>query len=269
VLDGELPADLAGHVFFQSLALGPTDAGLSGDPLVWRVDLDGDTPRITSRLLRTTDYLLARAFADTPYRFESRGMMRMGPLGLQDQPNTALVLMDGNRLFATVDGGRPWELDPATLAPVGPLGHLADYRPMMADPAENRPLCPLMITSAHPPYDAQTGECYGVALSIIPGPGSFFEVLCWSGDGEIKRVPLVMPDGQPVWISQNAHQVCVTRHHLVVLDAAGTIELGKLRPTRTRSRPASPSLPGRTPRSMSSTGTSCGRRAGPRSPGRS
>lgn len=228
VLEGELPRDLAGHVFFQSLALGPSDAGLSGDPLIWRVDLDGESPRITSRLLRSTDYLLAQAFADTAYRFESRGMLRMGPLGLQDQPNTAFVRMDGNRLFATVDGGRPWELDPATLAPVSPLGPLDDYRPVTTPPAVNTPLCPMTITSAHPPYDPETGEYYGVSLSIIPGPSAFFEVLCWSGDGTIKRVPLLTPDGQPLSISQNAHQLCVTRHHLVILDAAGTIELAKL-----------------------------------------
>jgi carotenoid cleavage dioxygenase-like enzyme len=227
VLDGELPDDLAGHVFFQSLALGPSDAGLSGDPLIWRLDLDGPTPRITSKLLRTTDYLLGQAFADTPYRFESRGMMRLGPLGLQDQPNTAFVRLEGNRLFATVDGGRPWEFDPATLAPISPLGGLDDYRPMTEPSAVNTPLCPMTITSAHPPYDPETGEYYGVSLSTIPGT-SFVEILCWSGEGAITRVPLLTPDRKPLLISQNAHQICVTRDHLVILDAAGTIELAKL-----------------------------------------
>lgn len=228
VLDGTVPTDLAGHVFFQSLALGAADAGLSGDPLIWRLDLDGDTPRITSRILRSTDYLLAQAFADTPYRFESRGMLRMGPLGLQDQPNTAFVTMEGNRLFATVDGGRPWELDPATLAPVGPLGRLDDYPAMMAGGATDQALCPMMITSAHPPYDPETGEYYGVALSIVPGTG-FFELLCWSGgEGAIKRVPLQTADEKPLLITQNAHQLCVTKDHVVILDAAGTIEFGKL-----------------------------------------
>lgn len=228
VLEGDLPPDLAGHVLFQSLALGPSDAGFSGDPLIWRLDLDGETPRITSRLLQTTGYLLAQAFADTPYRFESRGVMRLGPLGLQDQPNTAFVRMEGNRLFATVDGGRPWEFDPATLAPVSPLGELDAYRPMSAPPAVNQPLCPMMVTSAHPPYDAETGEYYGAVLSVMPGPGAFFEVLCWSGDGAIKRVPLLTPDRLPLSITQNAHQLAVTRDHLVILDAGGTIELSKL-----------------------------------------
>lgn len=227
VLEGTVPTDLAGHVFFQSLALGPSDAGLSGDPLIWRVDLDGDTPRITSRLLRSTDYLLAQAFADTDYRFESRGMLRMGPLGLQDQPNTAFVRMEGNRLFATVDGGRPWEFDPATLNPVGPLGRLDDYPAMMPGGPTDQALCPMMITSAHPPYDPETGEYYGVALSIVPGTG-FFELLCWSGEGAIKRVPLLTADRKPLMITQNAHQLCVTRDHVVILDAGGTIEFGKL-----------------------------------------
>lgn len=229
ILAGELPTDLAGHVFIQSLALGETDAGLSGDPLIWRIDLNGNQPRITSRILRTTDYLLGQAVAGTAFAFEPRGVMRLGPLGLQNQPNTAFVLMDGNRFFATVDGGRPWELDPKTLNPISPLGRLDDYRSLGSATGLNDPLCPMVITSAHPPYDPETGEYYGVAMSIagVPGAG-FFEVLCWSGNGAISRVPLVLADGQPLLISQNAHQLCVTRHHLVILDAAGTIEPGKL-----------------------------------------
>ncbi len=228
LLDGALPGDMAGHVFFQSLALQPSDAGFSGDGLIWRVDLDGAAPTVTSRLLRTTDYLMAEAFADTRYRFESRGMTRLGPLGLQNQPNTALVALDGNRLIATVDGGRPWELDPETLDPVGPVGRLDDYRPMLDLPF-NRFLCPMTITSAHPPYDRETGEYYGISLSIVPLPGmAYTEVLAWGGSGSIKRVPVLTPDLQPLLISQHAHQIAVTRHHLVLLDAAGTIEYAKL-----------------------------------------
>ncbi len=228
VLEGRLPDDLAGHVLFQSLSLLPSDAGFSGDGMVWRLDLDGPTPRLTSRLLRTTDYLMARAFEDTPYRFESRGMTRLGRLGLQNQANTALVSLDGNRLIATCDGGRPWEIDPATLDPLSPVGRLDDYRPMV-DPPINRFLAPMGVASAHPPYDRHTGEYYGVSLSIVPLPGMmYFEVLAWDGHGAIKRVPVTMPDGSPLAITQNAHQLCVTRHHLVVLDASGTIEAGKL-----------------------------------------
>ena len=228
VLDGSVPDGLAGHVFFQSLALGPRDVALSGDPLIWRIDLDGAAPTVTSKLLRSTDYLLGQAFADTDYRFDSHGMLRLGKLGLQDQPNTAFVRMDGNRLFATVDGGRPWEFDPATLNPVGPLGRLDEYRAMVAPTATDQQLCPMMITSAHPPYDPETGEYYGASLSIIPGAAGYFEVLCWSGDGDIKQVPLVLANGQPLVLSQNAHQIAVTRHHLVIVDASGTIEFAKL-----------------------------------------
>lgn len=229
ILSGELPVDLAGHVFIQSLALGETDAGLSGDPLIWRLDFNSDQPRVTSKILRTTDYLLGQAVADTEFAFEPRGVMRLGPLGLQNQPNTAFVQMDGNRLFATVDGGRPWEFDPKSLDPVSPLGRLDEYRSLASATGVDDPLCPMVITSAHPPYDPETGEYYGVSMSIagVPGAG-FFEVLCWSGDGAITRVPLVLADGQPLVVSQNAHQLCVTRHHLVILDAAGTIEPGKL-----------------------------------------
>lgn len=228
IIEGRLPNDLDGHVFFQSLSHRDEDAGFSGDGMVWRLDLDDEEPAITSRLLRTTDYLMADAFADTPYRFESRGMMRLGPLGLQNQANTALVALDGNRLIATADGGRPWEIDPATLDPVTPVGRLDDYR-AMADLPWNRFLCPMNVTSAHPPYDPETGEYYGVSLSIVPLPGMIYlEVLAWDGAGSVKRVPVLTPGLDPLLISQNAHQLCVTRHHLVILDASGTIEAGKL-----------------------------------------
>lgn len=228
VLSGAIPDDLVGHVFFQSLALRADDAGFSGDALIWRLDFGDGAPEIASRILRTTDYLMADAFSSTRYRFESHGMMRLGPLGLQNQTNTALVGLDGNRLIATIDGGRPWELDPATLNPITPVGRLDDYRPI-AELPWNRFLCPMNVTSAHPPYDAETGEYYGVALSIVPLPGmAFFEVLAWDGAGAIKRVPIYTPELNPLMITQNAHQLCVTRHHLVILDASGTIEPGKL-----------------------------------------
>lgn len=228
LLEGALPTDLAGHVFFESLALQPSDAGFSGDGMVWRVDFDGPVPQLTSRLLRTTDLLMVRAFEDTPYAFESRGMTRLGRLGMQNQANTALVALDGNRLIATCDAGRPWEIDPATLDPITPVGRLDDYRPIVDLPF-NRFICPMVVSSAHPPYDAHTGEYYGVSLSIVPVPGMmFFEVLTWDGSGAMKRVPVVTEDGNPLLITQSAHQLQVTRHHLVVLDASGTIEAGKL-----------------------------------------
>ena len=228
VLEGALPDDLAGHVLFQSLSLLPSDAGFSGDALIWRVDLDG-APRASSRLLRTTDHLLSAAVADGPLRFESHGMMRMGPLGIENQVNTALVQLEGNRVLATIDAGRPWELDPATLRPIGPWGALDAYRPMADSPTFNRPLCPLALTTAHPPYDAATGEYYGVTSSILPLPGSAFtEVLCGDGDGVLRRVALRTPEGAPLAISQSTHQICCTRHHLVIVDAGATIEFAKL-----------------------------------------
>ena len=228
LIEGALPEDLAGHVFFQSISLGPDDTGFGGDGMVWRIDFDGDSPMITSRILRTTDYLMSQAFAATPYRFHPRGVTRLGPLGMQNQTNTALVAMAGNRLIATSDASRPWELDPATLAPVSPVGRLSDYR-AIAELPFNRFLCPMIISSAHPPYDLETGEFYGVSMSIVPIPGMmYFELLVWNGEGNLRRVPVLDQNGAPLLISQSAHQLCITRHHVVILDGAGTIEFGKL-----------------------------------------
>ena len=229
VLEGSLPPDLAGHVFFQSLSLLDSDAGFSGDSLIWRVDFDGPSPRITSRILRTTDYLMAQAFAGTNYAFQSRGMMRLGLLGIQNQSNTALVPLDGNRLIATVDGGRPWEIDPASLRPITPVGRLDDYRPMMEFTDFDRFVCPYTVTTAHPPYDRRTGEYYGVSLSIVPVPGMIYcEMVVWDGRSDMKRVPILTPDLSPLLISQSAHQICVSRDYVVIIDSSSTIEAGKL-----------------------------------------
>jgi len=229
VLEGTVPEDLGGHVFVQSLSLLPDDAGFGGDSLLWRFDLGGGAVRATSRLLRTTDYLLGRAFAGTPYAFASHGVMRMGLLGIQDQANTALVHIGGNRLLATVDAGRPWEIDPATLRPVTPVGRLDDYRPMFELRDFDRFLCPMVITSAHPPYDARTGEYYGVALSTLPLPGAHhLDLLCWSGDGELRRVPVLSPELNPLLIDQSAHQICLCRDYVVIVDTSSNTEPGKL-----------------------------------------
>ncbi len=228
VVGGALPADLAGHVLFQSLSMGPNDVGFGGDSMIWRIDLDAAGAVATSRLLRTADYLMYEAFADTPFAFHGRGMARAGPLGMQNQTNTAIVPLGGNRLIATIDAGRPWEFDPATLEPITPLGRLDDYRPVVEFPRGfNEPLCPLTITSAHPPYDARTGEYYGLAASIVP-LANFCDIVLWDGEGSLRSVPVVRRDGRPIHISQTAHQMCVTRDHLVILDAAITLEGGKL-----------------------------------------
>lgn len=230
LLQGTVPNDLAGHVLFQSLSLLDSDAGFSGDSMLWRIDFDEDGPVITSKLLRSSDYLLAEAVRDTNLEFESRGMGRMGPLGLLNQSNTALVELDGNRVVTTVDAGRPWEIDPKTLLPKSPVGTLDDYRPVIELPdAPDQPLCPLTITSAHPPYDPHTGEFYGIAFSLVPIPGmTFCELHQWDGSGELRKTPIISGDGSPVLISQSAHQMCVTRDYIVVLDASITLETGKL-----------------------------------------
>lgn len=228
VLAGAVPADIAGHVFFQSLSMTDADVGFGGDSMIWRLDLAGEGVTATSRILRTTDYLMYEAFADTPFAFHARGMARAGPLGMQNQTNTALVPMAGNRLIATIDAGRPWEFDPATLEPLTPVGALTEYRPVLELPrGVNEPLCPLTITSAHPPYDAHTGEYYGIAASIVPF-ANFVNILLWDGSGAMRSIPVVGRDGRPIYISQTAHQMCVTRDHVLILDAAITLEGGKL-----------------------------------------
>lgn len=225
-LDGALPADLAGHVFIQSLALGPDDLAFGGDSMIWRIDL-GPNPTVTNRIPRHADRLLYEGAAGTHLAFHPRGISRTGPLGLQSMANTALVPINGNRLIATMDGGRPWEVDPATLASVAPVGSIDDYRQVVQFTGLNELLAPIIISTAHPAYDHRTGEFYGMSTSIVPG-ANFCDVMVWDGQGPARAVSLYGPDSQPIWIRQSAHQMCVTRHHVIIIDSGITFEGGKL-----------------------------------------
>lgn len=223
---GAPPLDMGGHAFFQSLSMEHDDVGFGGDAMIWRFDLGAET-RVTNRILRNADWHLYDGARGSKLAFLPRGVSRFGPLGLQNMANTALVPIAGNRLIATMDGGRPWEVDPATLEAVAPVGAIDDYRQVAAYRGFNELLAPLIISTAHPGYDPRNNEFFGLACSIVPG-ANFCDVMVWDGVARPSAVSLVTRAGRPVQIRQSAHQVCVTRHHVIVIDSGITFEAGKL-----------------------------------------
>src|SRR5690606_11222552 len=117
LLEGAIPADLAGHLFVVAPAstVDPAPPGrgttrMVGDGLICRLDL-GRTIRVTTRLARTHDFvadeLTAPGTALSMFGFADAGLVRLGLLGTRDFANTAFVPMprgtDPTRLVLTYD----------------------------------------------------------------------------------------------------------------------------------------------------------------------
>lgn len=178
LLAGQIPADLSGHVYLVAPVGSVNSNGLpkqdnshiwNGDGLIHRFDLDTDGGiQLTTRLARTPCYWADLATrTGTPQAklgFSDWGMARFSPsLGMRDQPNTALVPMrfaddQATRLLLTFDGGRPFEIDPVSLAVVTPMGSNAEWQAGMPGPWPFPPV----LTTAHPVFDPETATLFSI-----------------------------------------------------------------------------------------------------------
>ena len=183
LLEGAVPPGLAGHLFVLS-PVGTVDSGgapypngndrptvINGDGMVWRFDFsqpDGGLPTASSRIIEPPDYRWDEltkngsplAFAG----FVDLGMLRASPLlGTRNFANTAFVPMPGKspgdptRLICAYDAGPPVELDPVSLETLGVVGTSWD-----AEALDGLVPFPPILSTAHPFYDAHTGELFSV-----------------------------------------------------------------------------------------------------------
>lgn len=174
VVEGVIPLDLTGHVFFIA-PVGtvehpglPNPSGntlLNGDGMICRLDLSGASIKLTTRLAETPDLVADEATRGRPpgdpSRFFSTGIARLAILfGARNFANTAFLPMDDGsgvyRLLLCYDAGRPFEIDPVSLEVVTPVGGRADWQ---ADTLEDLPF-PLVLSPAHPVYDPTTGHLF-------------------------------------------------------------------------------------------------------------
>lgn len=258
VVGGALPPELAGHFFVVSPASTVAWGGrprpgqpplMNGDGRVCRVDFAGGAVRARSRLLRPpcqqADAMTHGAsFPLSLLAFFDAGIARLSPLlGARNFLNTAFVpMLDGSgppRLLATYDAGRPYEIDPLTLAVVGPVGAAREWA---AETFADAPF-PMMLSCGHPFWDPATRELFTINYgrsfeSMGPHPDriralgpafwsrsggvpqSFTHLVRWRGDGPLEHWQLIGPDGAEVQIRQSVHQVAVTRHWIVLFDTA-------------------------------------------------
>lgn len=183
LLEGAVPPGLAGHLFVLS-PVGTVDSGgapypdgndrptvINGDGMVWRFDfsqVDGGLPTASSRIIEPPDFRwdeLTRNGSPLAFAgFVDLGMLRASPLlGTRNFANTAFVPMPGRdpgdptRLICAYDAGPPVEIDPVSLETLGVVGTSWD-----AEALDGLVPFPPILSTAHPFYDAHTGELFSV-----------------------------------------------------------------------------------------------------------
>ena len=193
VLAGEIPTDLYGHVYLNSpcgTVNSPTpyppklpdgsvngewaDTLFNGDAMLFRFDLDVPGQiSVTSAMLKPPCYWADEAtkYGTDYYKqgiyFQGMGLARSSlRIGTRNQLNTAITPFrfapdQPTRITANFDAGRPFELDPVSMALKTPIGYSREWRgefPVFMDT-----VFPLDQSSAHPSFDPQTQEYFTVS----------------------------------------------------------------------------------------------------------
>jgi carotenoid cleavage dioxygenase-like enzyme len=258
VVDGTLPPELRGHFFavgpsgtvaFQSRPLPEQPPLMNGDGKLVRVDLAAGAARATARMTHppcqiADELTYGASFPASLLSFFDAGIARMSALlGARDFLNTAFVPItrpgQPTRMLLTYDAGRPYEIDPQTLAVLGPMGAASEWS---AETFDSAPF-PMILSCGHPFWDPRTAEMftinYGRSLSSMGPhpekigslgprfwnrqggmPQSFTHLVRWDGDGPLQHWQLIGPDGTEVQVTQSVHQVAVTRNWIILFDTA-------------------------------------------------
>jgi len=228
VISGTLPDDMTGHAFVTYPH--PMEDGAPqfvGDGMVVRMDFNSDSVGLVRRTVKTPCYYADVATRGTDDGFVPQGMTRVSTkLGIRNSLNTNFVVLE-DRLLMCYDGGRPWEIDPVTLHPVTPMGAFDEWSSMMPEWVSwflPWPF-PLVLNSAHPVREPQTGEVFtvnfGMGALVL---SSFTHLIRWDGEGPLQKWNLIDSDGNNVEILQSAHQVAVTQDYVVIVDVALRME---------------------------------------------
>jgi carotenoid cleavage dioxygenase len=176
---GRIPHELNGAYYRNSAdptypPLLGTDIFLNGDGMVHSVRFDNGHADLKTRYVRTAKFELERRarralfgayrnpFTDTP---EAAGVDN-------NTANTSVMWHHG-RLYALKESGRPYELDPHTLATLGER----DFDGQLKS----------QTFTAHPKFDPETGECIAFAYNTGGVASREIELYTMAADGRITR----------------------------------------------------------------------------------
>lgn len=176
---GSIPAGLAGSYVRASAdhAFPPRfedDIFLNGDGMIHMIRLQDGHADLTTRYVQTEKLRLERAARRALFG-RYRNPYTSDPSVFEKDGNTAntSILWHAGRLFALKEAARPVELDPATLATIGPH----DFAGKLTG----------QTFTAHPKLDPVTGELIAFSYNS-PGMASREIDLHWiSPEGEITR----------------------------------------------------------------------------------
>jgi hypothetical protein len=250
VVEGAWPDGLSGRTFttvfpYQSLMSSRQIAAapnmLAAPGRVLTMDLSAppspDGPRVTlsTQAVRNDAWHLRQL---APEAFVRTDFAEFSWFGLSNLSNTTPIPAfrvghDGVRLLLSYDAGRPVEASPVDLEFVSPVGRLRDYHA-----AAHGVFSPMIMTTGHPVYDPAFEPARPRLLftNLVPRIESFLalgeavraelHVVTWDGEHPGPTAPLrVCVGGKPVIMDQaSAHQLCLTRDHLVILGS--TLVLG-------------------------------------------
>ncbi len=164
-IEGALPAELQGTLFLTCVGrnkIGGQQYGhwFDGDGVINAVTFRDGKVHFANRYVRTPKYLNETAQQRILYRgvgTQIPGGMLKNMFRVPGNAANTSVILHGGKLLALWEGGKPWELNSATLDSVGEYrfdGKLRTTQPF----------------SAHPRLDPRTGALYGFGIFGVPKP---------------------------------------------------------------------------------------------------
>lgn len=200
---GAIPQGLEGTFFLNCPGrnkIGNQQYGhwFDGDGMISAVTLKDGRVHYKNRYVRTPKYVNETAAQRILYR----GVATQIPGGFLKNmfraPGNAAntnVILHGGKLLALWEGGKPWELDPATLETVGEYRYEGGLR-------SGQPF------SAHPRCDPRSDMLYNFGVFGVPKPKLHFYTIDAQGD-------LISNISQYVGDYSMCHDFAITQRHAV------------------------------------------------------
>ena len=168
-IQGQVPADIEGTLFLSCVGrnkIGNQQFGhwFDGDGMINAVTIRDGRVHYKNRYVRTPKYVNETAAQKILYRgvgTQIPGGMLKNMFRTPGNAANTNVILHGDKLLALWEGGKPWELDPATLESIGEYhfdGGLSASQPF----------------SAHPRGNPVTGDLYNFGVFGIPRPKLHF-----------------------------------------------------------------------------------------------
>ncbi|MCC5920407.1 MAG: carotenoid oxygenase family protein [Cyclobacteriaceae bacterium] len=226
VIEGQLPTDLYGSVYFNS-SVGSVNSGglpypktkangkpnreygtpiMNGDGYLIKLSFDQGKAHLKSSLLMPPCYFADEALKEGSearknrsfknFAFRNFGISRMSlMLGARNPCNTAVVPFRFKdqpiQLLATYDVGRPYLVQPKSLNIKSPLGKLNEWK--AGTPAFLNMPFKLIQSTAHPAFDPETEELFTVNFtkSVQTMLGSFHMIEMLLEDEQLVKSRLI------------------------------------------------------------------------------